>query len=126
MRADSLVFQIRHNAKPQNDIDHAMATVRNQTERQKMKRTVIFGQAVFAILRKSKREATPHTKPTQVASHLLLPQRTKSYLHSMTEFFSGQFLQSVKNQINNSGQKEFQIVRCVQLGIMQTKIKFGH
>ncbi len=61
MRADSLVFQIRHNAKPQNDIDHAMATVRNQTERQKMKRTVIFGQAVFAILRKSKREETPHT-----------------------------------------------------------------
>ena len=34
-----------------------------------------FGQAVFAILRKSKREATPPTKPTQVASHLLLPQR---------------------------------------------------
>lgn len=42
-------------------IGHAMATVRNQTDRQKMNRTATFGQAVFAILRKSKREATPLT-----------------------------------------------------------------
>jgi hypothetical protein len=27
-------------------------------------------------LRKIKREATPHTKPTQVASHFILPNRT--------------------------------------------------
>lgn len=55
-----------------------MATVRNQTDRQEMNSETIFGQAVFAILRKSKREATPPTKPTQVASHLLLPNPTKT------------------------------------------------
>jgi len=41
-----------------------------------MNRQTIFGQAVFAILRKSKREATPPTSQRTVASHLLLPQRT--------------------------------------------------
>jgi hypothetical protein len=30
----------------------------------------------LAILRKIKREATPPTSPTQVASHFILPQRT--------------------------------------------------
>jgi len=42
-----------------------------------MNRQTIFGQAVFAILRKIKREATPTHKPMQVASHFILPQRTQ-------------------------------------------------
>jgi len=33
---------------------------------------------VFAILRKSKREATPHANQPKVASHLLLPNRTQN------------------------------------------------
>ena len=40
-------------------------------------------QAVFAILRKSKREAKPTHKPTQFVSHLLLPNRKKTYLRNM-------------------------------------------
>ena len=55
-----------------------MATVLTSTDRHKMNDSAIFGQAVFAILRKIKREATPHTKPTQVASHFILPQRTQT------------------------------------------------
>lgn len=39
-----------------------------------MKQQNNFGQAVFAIFRKSKSESTQNT----VASHLLLPQRTKT------------------------------------------------
>ena len=42
------------------------------------KRTVCkVRQSRLAILRKIKREATPHTNQTQVASHFILPQRTK-------------------------------------------------
>ena len=43
-----------------------------------MKQQYNFGQAVFAIFRKSKRESTQHTSQHTVASHLLLPQRTKT------------------------------------------------
>jgi hypothetical protein len=38
-----------------------------------MNRHTIFGQAVLAILRKIKREATLTHKPTQAASHFILP-----------------------------------------------------
>ena len=38
---------------------------------------------MFAILRKSKRETTPHTSQPKVVSHLLLPNRTKTYLCNM-------------------------------------------
>jgi len=40
----------------------------------------IFGKAVWlSLLQKQKRSNATH-KPTQVASHLLLPNRTKNYL----------------------------------------------
>jgi hypothetical protein len=48
------------------------------TDSAKINRTAIFAKALFAILRKSKREATPH-KPMQVASHLLFPNPPKTF-----------------------------------------------
>ena len=38
---------------------------------------------MFATLRKSKRETTPHTSQPKVVSHLLLTNRTKTYLRNM-------------------------------------------
>lgn len=45
---------------------------------QEMNSESIFGQAMFAILRKSERDATPHAIHHKVASHLLLPQPSKT------------------------------------------------
>ena len=59
-------------------IGHAMATVQLLNDSSKNEQKYNFGQAVFAILRKIKREATPPTSQPKVASHLLLPQRTKT------------------------------------------------
>jgi len=42
-------------------IGHAMATSCNQTDRYKMNKIATFGQVVFVILCKSKRDATPPT-----------------------------------------------------------------
>jgi len=44
----------------------------------KLYRSGLVGKAVWLSLHKIKREATPHTKPTQVASHFILPNRTRS------------------------------------------------
>jgi hypothetical protein len=57
-----------------------MTTLQTLNDSNKMNRHTIFGQAVFAILRKIKREATPPINPTQVASHFILPQRTYSFV----------------------------------------------
>jgi len=48
-----------------------------------------------------------HKSRHTIVAHLLLPQRTKPY--KMTELFSGQLLQAVKSQINNSEEKNFWI-----------------
>jgi len=54
-----------------------MTTVQTLTGLQEMDDRTIFGKAVWLSLHKIKREATPHTKPTQVASHFILPNRTQ-------------------------------------------------
>gem|GEM_PF-6748277 len=52
-----------------------------------MNRQTNFGQAVFAILRKIKREATPHTSKRRVPSHFILSQHTQSPPTTLTYNF---------------------------------------
>jgi len=81
---------------------HALATVRNFNE---TKTTNMTAQANASQKQKSCK--LTHKSRHTIVAHLLLPQRTKPY--KMTELFSGQLLQAVKSQINNSEEKNFWI-----------------
>ena len=51
-------------------------TVRPLTDRHKPTDNAIFAKAVWLSLRKIKRAAIQPHKPTQIAAHLILPNRT--------------------------------------------------
>jgi hypothetical protein len=54
-------------------IRNPMATVLTLNILQEMNSETIFGQAVFAILRKRKREATPHTSQRKLPHFFFCP-----------------------------------------------------
>jgi len=79
------VIKIRHYAKPQNVIGNSMTTVQIITNNDKLNEKTILTKPFGYTSQRQKRSNATH-QPTQVASHLPLPQRTKTVLPTTTQF----------------------------------------
>ncbi|MCZ2249286.1 MAG: hypothetical protein LC111_11070, partial [Bacteroidia bacterium] len=83
--ASTFVVKIATFAKPETVIGNSMTTVQTLTDISKMNETTSLAKPFGYTSQRQKRSNATH-QPTQVASHLPLPQRTKTILPTTTQF----------------------------------------